>query len=100
MSQGRAHKLAHAPIEDGGNSPSPRECRRCGASLAGLDYRSEFCGKTCRDRWWQQARVRGGAAYALLVEWRTTRGRRKGVLADLAHLVDGWLAEDKENDRR
>lgn len=95
MSQGRAQKPAGTPDRLADYHDPDRKCRRCGVSLVGLDYRSEFCGKTCRDRWWQQARVRGGTVYQLLVDWRTTRGKKKGILGDLAFIVDGWIAEDK-----
>ena len=73
-----------------------RACRFCGGSLAGRDFRSEFCSPTHKDLWWRKARTRGGQAYSLLMEWRSTRGKRKGLLGDLAWMVDQWIAEDRE----
>ena len=58
-----------------------------------------FCGTKCRNAYFRQHQVRGGTAYPLLMEWRRTRGKRKGVLAELAALVDQWIEEDRRKHR-
>lgn len=63
----------------------------------------EFHDRRCAARWWSIARVRGGAVYALLLEWRATRkmkGGRKGYISQLAHIVDQWMIEDRETANR
>lgn len=95
--------MTHGPAEAGGGarngappSDTPRRtCRFCEGSLAGLDHRALYCSTTCRERWWQRARVRGAQAYSMLIDWRLTRGGKKGILGDLAHLVDKWIQEDR-----
>lgn len=54
-----------------------------------------FCGERCKTAHFNQARTRGAQAYPLLLEWRRTRGKRKGLLGDLANLVDLWIEQDK-----
>ena len=77
------------------NSP----CRMCGAQVRRLKprgrSRTEFCSQECQRKWWVIAKQRGGQIYKLLIEWRTTRGTRKGVVGDMAAMIDGWISEDK-----
>ena len=96
MTHGSPQELAgkrnNIPSQDG----APQGCRHCGGSLKALRPGADFCSVACRSSWWVTARNRGGQAYALLLDWRLTRGTKKRVLGDLAHLVDGWIRQDRE----
>lgn len=78
-------------------------CRHCRGPLKPQGptgrYQTDFCSKRCTRAWWSMARRRGGQVYRDLIEWRTTRGKKKGAIANIAHVVDGWIKEDKEAGR-
>ena len=90
-----ADKRSGTPTEDG----APKGCLSCGGSLAGKRHDAKYCSNFCRNKWWRTAEVRGAQVYQLLIEWRTTRGNRKGVLGDIAHVVDKWISEDRDKNR-
>lgn len=73
-------------------------CRECATRFRKKRHDQIFCHPNCKKAWWRRAEDRGKQAYPMLMEWRRTRGTKKGVLSDLAHLVDGWVADDKERD--
>lgn len=73
----------------------PRQCKMCLVRFKPVRVDQCFCGEKCRNSWNYRAASRGRAAYDLLVKWRRTRGKRKGVLSDLAFLVDAWLDDDR-----
>ena len=70
-------------------------CRECGGEFRQPRPEKLFCRNKCRYTWWRRKQIRGGQAVDMLIEWRATRGAKKGILADLAHMVDGWIREDK-----
>ena len=73
-------------------------CRGCPTIYQPWRFDQLFHSEECKRRWWSRARVRGAMAYQLLYEWRKTRGQGsgKGKLSDIAHIVDQWIAEDRE----
>lgn len=73
-----------------------KECKFCGDRFRQKRHDQVFCGRRCRQTFHRRAEVRGGKAVALLIEWRRTRGGKKGILADIAHMVDGWISEDRK----
>lgn len=86
-----------------GSGSGKATCRHCGGPLkrqgATGRIQTDFCSKRCTTAWWSMARRRGGQVYKELIDWRTSRGKKKGALANIAHIVDGWIAEDKGCDR-
>ena len=55
-----------------------------------------FCQSGCRQKWHRRVEVRGGQAVEMLIDWRKTRGAKKGALGEIAHMVDGWIKEDDQ----
>ncbi len=74
------------------------ECHGCRTIYQPWRVDQRFHSEECKRRWWSRARDRGAMAYQLLYDWRVTRGQGtgKGKLSDIAHIVDQWIAEDKE----
>ena len=54
-----------------------------------------FCQSSCRQKWHRRVELRGGAAVEKLIEWRVSRGSKKGALTEITAMVDGWIKEDK-----
>lgn len=79
------------------NERPVRGCKECGDDFRVGRSDQVFCENLCRDRWHHRARSRGGQAYETLVGWRKSRGKGgRHTLSDLAHMVDGWIAEDQQ----
>lgn len=97
-------RAAHGYVAPtGGVDRNMRKCKGCGIKFKTKRIDQEFHDRACAARWWGIARVRGGAVYALLIQWRVTRkmkGGRKGFISTLAHQVDEWIIEDRENAKR
>ena len=69
-------------------------CKQCGTQFRQKREDQKFCSPAHRQKWHRKQQSRGGPAVELLISWRETRGGKKGVLADLARMVDGWIKED------
>ncbi len=72
-----------------------RSCKECGEDFRQKRADQVFCSMACRHKYHRRAQVRGGRAVELLLQWRKTRGK-KGLLTDLAAMVDGWIKEDRK----
>lgn len=78
-------------------------CKGCGVRFPLKKADQFFHDTECARAWWQLARRRGGMVYELLCKMRRNRkvkGGTKGILSDISHIVDGWLAEDREIKKR
>ena len=71
-------------------------CLECKATKETNRLRVRYCSRLCHDRHKARKARRAAAIYDLLIEWRTTRGAKKGALGEIAHQVDGWITKDKE----
>lgn len=71
-------------------------CKGCVAVFKPVRNDQAFHTPACRDLYWRRARFRGAAVYEALVRWRKYRGqgKGKGAMADVASIVDTWLAAD------
>lgn len=72
-----------------------KRCRQCGGEFQPRQIEQDFCHPVCKRKWWNTARDRSAQVYALLVQWRTTRGAAKGCLGEIARRVDEWIAKDR-----
>ena len=79
------------------NELGTTDCRFCGDEFRKARLDQVFCSKKCRQAFHRRAELRGGKAVALLIEWRVTRGGKKGILGDIAAVVDEWIKEDRAN---
>lgn len=75
------------------------ECPECHGTFRQKRKDQIFCQHTCNRRFYARKGRRGAKAVDMLKEWRETRGSKKGVLGDIAHMVDGWIRDDKEAGR-
>lgn len=73
-----------------------KRCKNCGEEFRRKRLDQVFCQAECRQAYHRRNEVRGGRAVELLIEWRTTRGGKKGILGEIARIVDGWIRQDKE----
>jgi len=71
-----------------------RNCRMCGDDFRQKRIDQTFCQPSCRQKYHRRIELRGGKAVELLIKWRKTRGK-KGLLSDIAAMVDEWIKEDK-----
>jgi hypothetical protein len=72
-------------------------CRLCSGDFRQKRHDQVFCGRRCRQTFHRRNEVRGATAVQLLIEWRKSRGAsKKASLSDIAHMVDGWIAEDRK----
>lgn len=70
-------------------------CKECGDAFRQKRTDQIFCQSACRKMWHRRTELRGGAAVEKLIEWRITRGSKKGILGEIAAMVDGWIKEDR-----
>jgi hypothetical protein len=73
-------------------------CPECGERFQTARADKRFCSASCKRRYWHKAEQRGAQVYDLLIRWRRRRhepGGTKGILGQLAHIVDGWIQEDR-----
>jgi len=73
-----------------------RKCRFCGDEFRAKRHDQVFCGKAHRQAFHRRAELRGATAVELLIAWRVTRGGKKGILGEIAAVVDGWIKEDRD----
>lgn len=71
-------------------------CAQCGIEFRQKREDQRFCCKPHRQKWHRKQQVRGGPAAELLIVWRKSRGRKNGVLAEIARMVDKWIMEDRK----
>lgn len=77
-----------------------RSCKECGDTFRVGRIDQVFCCAGHRDRWHKRARERGAQAYEVLIGWRMSRGKdKKNSISELAHIVDGWIMDDKDQGR-
>lgn len=72
-------------------------CPQCGKKFEAKTRTQEFCSHTCRSKYWQTARFRGGLVYGNLMLWRKLAGNpsmANVILQRIAVEVDRWLKED------
>jgi len=72
-----------------------RKCRLCGDEFRAARHDQVFCSKEHRQKFHRRAELRGAKAVELLIAWRVTRGGKKGILGEIAAVVDGWVKEDR-----
>jgi len=73
-----------------------RKCRFCGDEFRVKRQDQVFCSRQHRQAFHRRAEIRGAQATELLIAWRVTRGGKKGILGEIAAVVDGWIKEDRE----
>lgn len=74
-------------------------CRECAELFRQKRRDQVFCCNACNRKFYRRKEIRGAKAVEKLIEWRKTRGGRKGVLTELAEITDGWIREDREAGR-
>lgn len=72
-----------------------RKCRLCGGDFRQKRADQVFCKPAHRKTFHRRAELRGAKAVELLIAWRMTRGGKKGILGEIAAVVDGWIKEDR-----
>ena len=72
-----------------------RPCKFCGRSFTPHRVDQEFCQAEHRIDYHSRASRRAMQVYDSLIVWRQSRGRKKGLLGDITHIIDGWLDEDR-----
>lgn len=82
--------------------PDRRRCKWCEVSFQPVRLAQDFHSDTCRRKWWSLARGRAGQIYELAYRWRKHRkdGKGKGLLSEIAHIVDQWIIEDREAEKK
>ncbi len=70
-------------------------CKECGVEFRMKREDQKFCSSVHRAKWHRRQQARGGPAVELLIAWRVSRGSKKGVLAEIARIVDKWIKEDR-----
>lgn len=73
----------------------PMACKFCGAKFIPSRAHQEFCTRGHRIEFHKIAAARGGQVYEKLMRWRLSRGRQKGLLGDVAAVIDGWIDADR-----
>ena len=73
-------------------------CPECGERFQTARLDQHFCSKPCRKAWNNRRQTRGAQIYDLAMKYRDQRS--KGDFADLTHLIDRFLREDKAADRK
>jgi len=71
-------------------------CRLCGEEFRQKRNDQRFCETACRKKYHRNIEQRGGRAVEMLIEWRNSRGSKKGALTKIAALVDSWIREDRK----
>jgi hypothetical protein len=76
------------------NGKDTRECRECGASLAGRHHRTRFCNNHCKEAFNNRRWARGTELYDFLMATRYERDEKEAwnVLTSLAM---GYRDQDK-----
>lgn len=73
-----------------------KTCKECGCEFRQGRRDQIFCTSSCRQKWHRRIELRGGAAVEKLIDWRKTRGSKKGALGEIAAMVDAWIMEDRK----
>lgn len=72
-----------------------RKCRFCGDEFRAKRIDQVFCTGKHRQAFHRRAELRGAKAVEMLIAWRVTRGSKKGILGEIANIVDEWVKEDR-----
>lgn len=72
------------------------KCAQCKIQFRQKREDQRFCSKPHRQAWHRKQQARGGPAVELLIAWRASRGKKAGVLAEIARMVDKWIKEDRK----
>jgi len=72
-----------------------KQCKECHEDFRQKRNDQKFCDAWCRQKWHRRVELRGGKAVELLISWRVSRGK-KGILGEIAAMVDEWIKEDRK----
>jgi hypothetical protein len=73
----------------------PRKCKLCGGDYQPHRADQGYCCAEHRIAYNALASRRGLQVYDALIRWRKSRGKKKGLLGDITHIIDGWIDEDR-----
>lgn len=77
------------------------KCRECGEPFETHRTDAYFCSPKHRKAWNNRAATRGAQLYHAAMQWRTERGQNgKVAMSELCHILSGFIAADKADDRR
>lgn len=73
-------------------------CPECGEPFWKTRADKIFCGDRCKRDWHRRREARGAELYDAAYAWRSKR--RPGGFTEFCRIVDAWIAEDRERNRR
>jgi hypothetical protein len=79
------------------NGKDTRECRECGASLAGRHHRTKFCDSGCKEAFNSRRWSRGTEIYDFVMAWRYEREHQKETLTTVTALLRSYRDEDQKS---